>query len=68
MVILCVFIFSFSIHLPKLMATTRIHLPKPTAFHSQTSDFTYFPFLYLSNYVVDNNKMVVLRSDKYFQY
>ena len=44
MVISCVFIFTFSIHLPKLMTTTKIHLPKPTAFHSQTLDFRFHLF------------------------
>ena len=34
----------------------------------QISDLINFPFLYLSNYIVDNNQMVALRSEKYFHY
>ena len=38
-------------------------------FRIQISDFIYFPFLYLSlSNMVDNNEMIVLKSDKYFHY
>ena len=31
-------------------------------------DFIYYPFLYLSKYMVDNIKMVMLRSNTHFHY